>query len=101
MLSHQHIKRGRPQKKEKLQTIDKLMYAVSFLYPLTVFPQLFKVYTTHNVESLALASWIMYVIFQTVCVLYAISRRLNPLIIEGSLWLIFYVLIVIAIFMYQ
>jgi uncharacterized protein with PQ loop repeat len=101
MFSRQHIKRGRPPKKEELQTIDRLMYAVSFLYPLTVFPQLLKVYTTHNVESLALASWIMYVIFQTVCVLYAVSRKLKPLIIEGSLWLVFYLLIVVAIFMYQ
>jgi uncharacterized protein with PQ loop repeat len=77
------------------------MYAVSFAYPLTVVPQLLKVYTTHNVESLALASWIMYVIMQTICVLYALSRRLTPLVIEGSLWLVFYVLIVIAILMYQ
>lgn len=77
------------------------MYAVSFIYPLTALPQLHKVYVTENVESLAIASWIMYVILQTICVFYAISRRLPPLIIEGTLWLIFYLLIVIAILIYQ
>lgn len=101
MFSHRHIKSAKTREKEKLHTIDKLMYAVSFAYPITAIPQLIKIYTSHNVESLALASWIMYVIFQTICVSYAISRRLKPLIIEGCLWLTFYLLVVIAIFIYQ
>ena len=76
------------------------MYFVSFAYPLTAMPQLYKVYTTHNVESLALSSWILYVIFGTIFVLYAISRRLLPLIIEGSLWVLIYVLMVAAILVF-
>jgi hypothetical protein len=83
--------------KQKLQPIDKMMYVVSFVYPLTVAPQIYKVYTTHDVESLALASWLLYVLFQLVCVAYAVQRRLTPLIIEGVLWLVYYGLMVFAI----
>lgn len=101
MLLHKHVKRGRPRKKQELHSIDKLMYIVSFAYPLTAVPQLYKVYSTHNIESLALASWVLYVIFGIVFVLYAISRKLLPLIIEGCLWVTVYVLMVVAILVYQ
>lgn len=83
-----------------MRPIEKLMYIVSLAYPLTAVPQIIKVYTTHNVESLALASWILYVVFGTIFVIYAISEKLKPLIIEGALWVGIYVLMVGAIVMY-
>lgn len=73
------------------------MYFVSFAYPFTAIPQLYKVYITHDVSSLALSSWALYVIFGSVFVIYAFSKRLKPLIIEGSLWLMIYLLMVVAI----
>jgi uncharacterized protein with PQ loop repeat len=87
-------------KKRKMRPIEKLMYIVSLAYPLTAVPQIIKVYSTHNVESLALASWILYVAFGTIFVIYAISEKLKPLIIEGTLWVGIYVLMVGAIVMY-
>lgn len=83
-----------------MRPIEKLMYIVSLAYPLTAVPQIIKVYTTHNVESLALASWILYVVFGAIFVIYAISEKLKPLIIEGTLWVGIYVLMVGAIVIY-
>jgi uncharacterized protein with PQ loop repeat len=83
-----------------MRPIEKLMYIVSLAYPLTAVPQIIKVYSTQNVESLALLSWILYVIFGTIFVIYAISEKLKPLIIEGALWVAIYVLMVGAIVMY-
>lgn len=100
MQIHKHVKKKKSRKKQELDTVDKLMYVVSFAYPLTVAPQIYKVYTTHDVESLAIASWILYVLFQAICVAYAIKRRLLPLIIEGCLWLVYYGLMVVAIIVY-
>ena len=76
------------------------MYFVSFAYPFTAIPQLYKVYITHDVSSLALSSWVLYVIFGSVFVVYACSKRLKPLIIEGLLWLLIYLLMVIAILIF-
>ena len=101
MQVHKNIKTKKTHKKQELQTIDKLMYVVSFLYPLTVAPQVYKVYSTHDVQSLAIASWLLYVIFQLICVAYAVQRRLLPLIIEGVFWLFYYLSIVIAIIAYS
>lgn len=83
-----------------MRPIEKLMYIVSLAYPLTAVPQIVKVYTTQNVESLALLSWILYVIFGAIFVIYAISEKLKPLIIEGTLWVLIYVLMVGAIVVY-
>lgn len=74
-----------------------MMYVVSFAYPLSVAPQIYKVYTTQSVESLALASWLLYVLFQSVCVANAVRRKLLPLVIEGVLWLMYYSTMVFAI----
>jgi uncharacterized protein with PQ loop repeat len=76
------------------------MYIVSLAYPLTAVPQIIKVYSTHDVESLALLSWILYIIFGTIFVIYAISEKLKPLIIEGSLWVGIYILMAGAIVIY-
>lgn len=83
-----------------MRPIEKLMYLVSLAYPLTAVPQIIKVYTTHNVESLALISWLLYVVFGAIFVAYAISEKLKPLIIEGTLWVTIYVLMVGAIVVY-
>lgn len=97
-MLHYHKHKHRTSKKpEKITLVDKLMYFVSFAYPFTAIPQIYKVYTTHDVSSLALSSWLLYVIFGAVFVTYAISKRLTPLIIEGSLWATVSVLMVTAI----
>lgn len=77
-----------------------MMYFVSFAYPFMAIPQIYKVYVTHDVSSLALSSWVLYVIFGSVFVVYAISKRLMPLIIEGCLWVTIYILMVLAIILY-
>jgi hypothetical protein len=68
ILLDKHIKRVRPRKKEQLKPIDKLMYFVSFAYPPTAVPQIYKLYATHNVENLELTSWVLYAIFGIVFV---------------------------------
>lgn len=83
-----------------MRPIEKLMYIVSLAYPLTAVPQIIKVYSTHDVGSLALLSWVLYIIFGAVFVVYAISEKLKPLIIEGSLWVAIYVLMAGAIIVY-
>lgn len=101
MQIQKHIQKKKSVKQQELQAVDKMMYVVSFVYPLTVAPQIYKVYSTHDVQSLALASWLLYVLFQLICVAYAVQRRLWPLIIEGSFWLVYYGLMVAAIFAFR
>lgn len=77
------------------------MYFVSFAYPFTAIPQIYKVYATHDVSSLEITSWILYVLFGSIFVVYAVSKKLMPLIIEGMLWVTIYILMVLAILLFK
>ena len=101
MLMTKHNMSRKHKKSTQNRTINKLIYFVSLAYPATAIPQLVKVYTTHNVESLALISWLLYVTFGLIYLIYAITQRIRPLIIEGALWVGIYVLMVIAIIIYR
>ncbi len=101
MLVHKHIAHKRKHKKQEVTSLDKLMYFVCFAYPFTAIPQLYKIYTSHNVTSLSLLTWVLYVFFGLVFLAYAVSKKLKPLIIEGALWVVVYVLMVIAIIIYS
>jgi uncharacterized protein with PQ loop repeat len=77
------------------------MYIVSLVYPLTALPQVIKVYTIHSVASLSLASYLLYLVFGIISLLYAINKRIRPLIIECTLWLLVYGAIVVGFFKYS
>ncbi|MBC7512786.1 hypothetical protein H7142_03980 [Candidatus Saccharibacteria bacterium] len=93
---HQHIK-----SKKKMTAIDKLMYFASFAYPFTALPQIIQVYTSKDVTSLSLISFALYVIFGSIFLAYAINKRLQPLVIEGALWLIIYVAMLFGILLFS
>jgi uncharacterized protein with PQ loop repeat len=94
---HKHKHHQSLKKQAKLTSVDKLMYFASFAYPFTALPQIVKVYSTHNVQSLSLLSFVLYVVFGSIFEIYAISKKLTPLIIEGALWLVIYIAMLIGI----
>ena len=93
---HQHLK-----SKKKMTPIDKLMYFASFAYPFTALPQIIQVYTSKDVTSLSLISFALYVIFGSIFLAYAFSKKLKPLIIEGALWLVIYVAMLFGIILFS
>ena len=83
-----------------MSPIDKLMYFASFAYPFTALPQIIQVYTSKDVTSLSLISFALYVIFGSIFLAYAFSKMLKPLIIEGALWLVIYVVMLLGIVLF-
>jgi uncharacterized protein with PQ loop repeat len=84
-----------------MSPIDKLMYFASFAYPFTAIPQIIQVYTSKNVTSLSLISFLLYVIFGSIFLAYAINKKLKPLVIEGGLWLVIYIAMVSGILIFR
>jgi uncharacterized protein with PQ loop repeat len=89
------------EKQKKLTYIDTLMYIASFAYPFTALPQIIQVYTSKNVTSLSIVSFTLYVLFGSIFEIYAISKKLKPLIIEGALWLIIYLAMLLGIILFR
>lgn len=77
------------------------MYFASFAYPFTALPQIIQVFTSQNVTSLSLTSFALYVFFGSIFLAYAVSKKLRPLIIEGALWLVIYVAMLVGILLFS
>lgn len=84
----------------KKDFFDKLVYLVSFCYPLTAVPQLVKIHSTHSAHDLSLSTWVLYTLFEAVLVIYGIKNKLWPVIIQGVLWIVAYIFIIAAIIQY-
>ena len=79
---------------------DTLVLLASVAYPLTAVPQIIKVYSRHSAHDLSLLSWVLYAILESIFLVYAIKKHLIPFIIQDSLWVIVYIILIIAIILY-
>jgi MtN3 and saliva related transmembrane protein len=90
-------------KNEKIETemvFDKIVLIASVIYPLTALPQIAKVYTDHSAHDLSLVSWLLYALLESVFLIYAVKKRLLPIIVQDTLWLIVYAVLIVAIVLY-
>jgi len=87
-------------KKYKESQFDKLVLIASVAYPLTAVPQIIKVYSRHSAHDLSLISWVLYALLESIFLVYAIRKHLIPIIIQDSLWLLVYIVLIVAIVLY-
>lgn len=88
-------------KKAELSAIDRIVLAVSVVYPLSGVPQIVKIFTSHSAEGVSLMSWLLFTIFAAIFLVYGIAHRLKPVIITNALWLMIDILVVVGIVMYS
>ena len=87
-------------KKNTESKFDKLVLIASVAYPLTAVPQIIKVYSRHSAHDLSLISWVLYALLESIFLIYAIQKQLIPIIIQDSLWLLIYIILIAAIVLY-
>ena len=90
-----------PVKSKRNIAIDRLMYVVAFAYPLTTIPQIITIFSNQSAKDVSLTSWILYAVCAAVTLLYALSYKLKPLIVEGVLWTLMYAAVIAGILLYQ
>lgn len=89
------------KKHKKQETfIDRLVYIAAIGYPLMTIPQIIKIFQTKSAEDLALLSFMFYIIFELLFILYGIKHKLMPLIITGLLWIAMYFFVILGIILY-
>ena len=89
--------------KHKKQTtfIDKFIYVAAIAYPLTTIPQIVTIFVDRSSANVSLATWVLYDIFTIVFLWYAISKKIKPLVLEYSLWIVTQTIVVIGILIYR
>lgn len=88
------------QKIPKLTAFDKLIMVVSALYPLSGVPQIIAVFSG-NVTGVSAWSWGMFLLCTSLYLVYGIKRRVPPMIISNSVWVIVDSLVVIGILVHS
>lgn len=87
--------------KEEQKFMDKLIYVASILYPLSTSPQIYQIFTSRDVSGVSLVTWISYIGFTAIFLVYALNKRLKPLIISYSLWFIVELTVIVGILLFQ
>lgn len=82
-------------------TVDRLMMVASLIHPLTAIPQVYSIYSSHNVSGVSLWTWLGFMLIGLIFLLYALSHKLKPIILNQVLWFIVDFLVVIGILVFQ
>lgn len=83
-------------KKKPLNYFDLLVLVVSVMYPLSAIPQAISVFQG-NTEGVAALSWIFFLMCAVLFLVYGIKRRVLPMIISNSIWIVMDLLVVIGL----
>lgn len=79
------------------QIIGWAMYVAAFIMPLTNLPQIIQLYQTQVATGLSLQTWVMYLVFGLIPLLYAINNNIKPLIITNVLWTLINIVMIVGI----
>lgn len=87
-------------KRKTKRFIEHFIYVAAVLYPLTTVSQIIQIFEHQNASGVSLLTWVMYVAFTSVFLIYAAVEKLRPLILEYILWLLVELAVVIGIVIY-
>lgn len=86
-------KTGRPS----LNLFDKIVLIVSVLYPLSALPQALAVFSGHA-AGVSVLSWAFFLGCAALFLVYGVKRKVPPMIISNSIWLVMDSAVVIGLF---
>ncbi len=85
MSQHNHLFHQHLDKKSSLRAFDKLMLVFAFAYPLSAVPQIITVFSG-DVAGVSMLSWLSFLMFATVFLIYSMIHKIKPMIITYAIW---------------
>ncbi len=89
-----------PHTNEFKQKFDHFMYVIAILGPLSMLPQLYETFTTHNVQGMSFLTWALWVALSFVWFVYGILHKEIPIIISQGIYFVFNAIILVAMAIY-
>jgi uncharacterized protein with PQ loop repeat len=80
---------------------DHLIYAAAIISPLALLPQVYEVYSTHEVAGLSLITWSILSFINIIWLVYGLGHKENPIILTNLLSFVCNVLVVCGIVLYR
>ena len=77
------------------------MYFFTIATPLFELPQAYAIYASKSAEDVSMLTWSFFLLDNFVWIIYAMKRKVIPLLITTGLYLVIETVVVIGIFMYS
>jgi len=91
----------RKHKNIKTEPFDLLLYFFVFTTPLFEIPQAIAIYKNHSAENVSSLTWIYFLITNAVWLTYGIRKKLWPIIISYTFYMLVEGIIVFGILRYS
>ncbi|HUO50447.1 MAG TPA: PQ-loop domain-containing transporter [Candidatus Paceibacterota bacterium] len=102
-LHHYHTRSRKepyPASRFGLRILDVTVYIAGIVGPLATIPQIVQIYTTHSAAGVSVATWVMYVLFDTPWIAYAVVHKERPLLLCYVLWVLCNALVAVGAIIY-
>lgn len=97
MLMPRKIHRKIPLEK---RIIDKIIFVVAAIQPLGTIPQAITIYRRHNATSISITSWVIYIVFDLLCLWYGYEDKQKAVMISAALFMLLESIILVGAFRY-
>lgn len=84
----------------KASTFDTLVFFASFAYPLSGLGQAVSVFKGQT-EGVSVASWLSFMLFAMLFLVYGIKHRVVPMIITNAIWIVVDGLVVVGVLLHS
>ena len=81
--------------------LDKLVYVVGIIGPLSAIPQILKIWADKTAVGVSAITWAFYLIGSIIMLFYGITHKEKPLIIMYGSWVIINAIILIGVLIYS
>lgn len=105
---HQHKRKRLHQYKEpfphpnpKVKLLDDIVLVISIIFPITLIPQIIRIWYYKEVAGVSVLTWGLFFIFNTILLIYGIVHKEKKLVVMWSLFSIGYLLIVIGVLLFR
>lgn len=107
MVKGHHYNHHRQQEKNtdinksnSMKLIDNLAYLAGILAIIFTFPQIIKIFSTHDATSISLWTWVAYTALSLVWIVYGFAHKAYPIAVTYIMWFIVDGLVVLGTLMY-
>lgn len=97
------VSRGEPFPARSLwkRGLDRFMYAVAFLTPLALFPQIYQLYKTHETGGLSFSTWLLLALVNLLWTVYGVVHKDRHLILANSLLFVGHLVLLAGLLLYS
>ncbi len=83
------------------KTIERVALAAGILQPLITLPQIVQIYSNQSAQDVSLATWLGYLVFGVIFLIYGYIFKLRPIFYGQILWVTMQCVTVIGILLYD